>query len=76
MFDFASLRDLPPMAIGTIYAKPGSPHIFRVIGEDNLVQRFTGNRKERAHTLALWREVEKGRRQVAGLMGGAPGGTA
>lgn len=54
---FASVTNLPPMEVGTIYDKPGQPFIFRVIGPDNLVERFTGNRTERKQTLAGWRKA-------------------
>jgi hypothetical protein len=51
---FAKLDKLPPLPIGKVFDQKGSSHIFRVIGPNNEVERFTGSRSERAQTLKLW----------------------
>lgn len=56
MLSYARLGSLPEQPVGRVFTKPGSPHMMRVTGPGNMVEKFTGNRKQRALVLRIWRE--------------------
>ena len=65
---FAKLDKLPPLPLGKVFSKPGSSSMFRVIGPNNEVERFTGNRAERAETAKLWARQMVTQSRFAGLV--------
>lgn len=51
---FAKLDKLATLPMGKVFIKPNSKDMFRVIGPNNEVERFTGNFLERAEVRKRW----------------------
>lgn len=65
---FAKLEKMAPLPLGKVLVAKGSPHMFRVIGPNNEVERFTGNRAERVATRKLWASTKISESRFATLV--------